>query len=59
MTFRALTAGIKGVPAMTAGADPDRLGAWPMRARWAGHAFDSIGLLRSELVVEGFADEVM
>ena len=44
---------------MTAGADPDRLGAWPMRARWASHAFDSIGLLRIELVVEGFADEVM
>ena len=48
-TFRALSTGIEGIPAMTTGTNPNGFGAWTVAAFGTGNAGDPLRFLRIEL----------
>ena len=59
LTFWALTACIKGVPAVAAGADPNGFGAWTVRTIGTSDAWDPLSFLWVKLLIELISDVVM
>jgi hypothetical protein len=59
LTFWALTAGIKGIPTVAAGTDPDGFGARTVRTIGTGDAWDPLGFLWVKLLIELITDVAM